>query len=95
MTGREHLLFYGRLKNLKGEVPILCMDASPLQPSRWIQRAHGAAPHDAYSSSTHLSNRPFAVAMQALQKAADKALKSVNLFSNNIGDKQVRRSSMH
>ena len=33
--------------------------------------------------------------MQALQKAADKALKSVNLFSNNIGDKQVRRSSMH
>eukprot|EP00873_Tetraselmis_striata_P004626 jgi/Tetstr1/424890/TSEL_015385.t1 len=48
MTGREHLLFYGRLKNLKGRV---------------------------------------------LHRAAEEALKSVNLFSNGVADKQVAKYS--
>ncbi|KAF3322076.1 ABC transporter A family member 7-like isoform X4 [Carex littledalei] len=48
LTGREHLLFYGRLKNLKGD---------------------------------------------ALTKAVEESLKSVNLFYGGVGDKQVRTYS--
>jgi len=48
LTGREHLFFYGRLKNLKGD---------------------------------------------ALVKAVDHSLKSVNLSHGNVGNKQVKKYS--
>jgi ABC-type Na+ transport system ATPase subunit NatA len=96
LTGKEHLFFYGRLKNLKGAglmkvFPILypaiffCSVIHitmffSLSPICWL---------------LSLSLSPGRIIILPIFdcQAVDDSLKSVNLFHGNVGDKQVRKYS--
>lgn len=83
LTGREHLLFYGRLKNLKG---------AALTQVSW----HALASIQQFSHSFALvlrtsfkrCNYTFDV-----MQAVEESLKSVNLFHGGVADKQAGKYS--
>lgn len=96
LTGREHLLFYGRLKNLKGsdltEVSLhICRLYSILKNLK--------APisfcffSKMYHYSTNISLNKYELWSFFCMQAVEESLKSVNLYHGGVADKQARTYS--
>ena len=114
LTGREHLTFYGQLKNLK-------VSSGSSSRGQWpapacLQRAVAGADHqlqlpdhdvpappcaaESVAGAGHQlqspdRNRAWSLLPQGqeLLDAVDSSLRSVNLFANGVGNRQVRRYS--
>jgi ABC-type multidrug transport system ATPase subunit len=92
LTGREHLLFYGRLKGLRGEGGGVIWSAFGREGDE-RERRNTLQPTSQPTNQPPPTNRNHPTPGKELTDMVESGLRAVNLWNSGVADKQARAYS--